>query len=112
MKPNQLPTTLPSFAESRNKDAFDWWDALNNPEKYGIRLLDDMASNWVTCACGNQCSLIPRDRFGAPVDGYLAGLGSIFCYNIYAREWEMAKDTLQKIEMRSAALIADILITQ
>lgn len=61
--------------------------------------------HWVTCACGNQCSIIPRYENGAPRDFELSNLGSNFYINVSERNYEQAEKTLAKIEIRSSELI-------
>ena len=61
----------------------------------------------MTCACGNQCEVIPR-RIGEPVDVELRILGYQFSEHIHAREYSKAIRTLSDIEKRSAFLISEI----
>jgi len=111
-----------TYAESQGKKPFDW-NAFLDKKTYTIDELSnaaELASNWVTCACGNQCYIIPRgedDWDGGPVDGKLNALGVDFMHNIevladkFDRDIDIesarkkAKSTLAKIEKRSSYLI-------
>lgn len=113
------------YSVSRGKDFFDWNDFLNK-ENYTLDELEkayNLASNQVTCACGNQCNAIPRDNYGRPLDNLLDNLGTEFMYAIYlmyfySKEEDthglflQAKTTaihvLAKIEERSSYLINEI----
>lgn len=108
-----------------HRQAFDWNKFLSkNPgshTKHERREAEDKASSWVTCACGNQCSIIPReedtgyDDDPAPLDSKLNRLGVQFYRDIenahseYEFEgknsYAQARKTLRKIEERSAILI-------
>lgn len=101
---------MKTYAETRGEEPFDWWDALDNPGKY-----DDLSANagsWVTCACGNQCRVIPRHTgfmaVGEPKDRTLKILGFDFLDQVTDRDYTAAKQTLRKIEARSVELIAEI----
>lgn len=67
-----------------------------------------LAGSWVTCACGNQCAIIPRDSYGEPLDVVLADLGFEFNNLIGKRKYTAALKTLEKIEKRSIELIKQI----
>ena len=103
-----------TYAEARGVEPFDWWHALNNPHLYDLEDLAFRAGGWITCACGNQCDIIPRkssdDGFydGQPEDETLNNLGLGFSQLVYDREWEKAKLVLADIEARSEVLIAEI----
>lgn len=96
-----------TYAETQNEAPFDWNKALANPPDYRSEEHDrlaEKAESWTTCACGNQCAIIPR--FGArPEDAILASLGLSFYDEVSNGEWEKSKETLQAIEARSAILI-------
>lgn len=70
-----------------------------------------LASEWVTCACGNLCDAIPRyigisgSRYGSPKDDKLVDLGYQFMGEIENRKVDSAKITLQQIEERSAEIL-------
>lgn len=99
-----------TFAETKGAASFDW-----------NKLLDDfiagkdgdwdqaaiLARDWITCACGNQCAIIPRFKgSGQPCDQALSDLGTSFFNHIISGHPKRAKRTLRKIEARSAQLIA------
>ena len=105
-----------TFCETFDIPAFDWNKALNEAERLqsGCRLdqneFDDLRSrsdDWVTCACGNQCAIIPRQDTGQPRDVQLMLLGVSFAESVAIRDWAQAKLTLEQIEARSAVLIAE-----
>ena len=101
---------MKTYAETKKKPKFNWYDFLNRAIKgkisdSEIANAQDDAANWVTCACGNQCSILPRDEDGEPYDDFLAELGSDFSYEIDDQNWKDALNILNKIEKRSALLI-------
>jgi uncharacterized protein YdcH (DUF465 family) len=117
---------MKTYAEANNKDKFDWnnfLDARISEQPKGITCCDqmsptevkkakqefkkeiNMAGEWVTCACGNQCNILERDNSGEPIDDELAELGSDFFYEVESLDWKSAKKTLKDIEKRSAKLI-------
>jgi len=99
-----------TYAESCGCAPFDWNAALANPpEKYSeehTRLID-LSADWVTCACGNQCDIIPRYKSGAPMDEYLRYLGDEFDVKVRLADWCEAIDTLENIEERSGEIITE-----
>ena len=91
----------------------NWNVILNNaiklePTEVYYDFLFDSASNWVTCAVGNQCSVIPRHGNGYPLDKELYDLGISFDASIRVKNWSFAKYILKAIEIRSAILIAEL----
>jgi len=101
---------MKTYAETKKKPKFNWYNFLNRAIKGKVTIPEiadaqDDAANWVTCACGNQCSILPRDEDGEPWDEFLAELGSEFSYEIDDCNWEDALNILNKIEKRSALLI-------
>lgn len=107
-------------------EPFDWYSFLQK-EEYTINELYNakrLAGDWVTCACGNQCAIIPRSGQGVPEDDELTSLGQEF-YNcivdMYGNKLDNFEDytlkylqncaikTLEKIEARSFELICEIL---
>lgn len=118
-----------TYAETRGKKPFDWNRFLAKKKFTDDELMeaDELAGNWVTCACGNQCSIIPRVKghyksAGEPKDYQLYELGLDFSHAVsdmaqyYGGDtggFEEARDeaiqTLAVIEKRSAVLIAQIL---
>lgn len=104
---------LITFAESQGKDPFDWNQFLDRVLKVEISEKEhynacDLAGNWVTCAVGNQCEIIPRKEF-EPLDPELLSLGRIFYQLICHTDYYHARIYLRKIEKRSAELIREIL---
>jgi len=69
------------------------------------------SGNWVTCACGSLCNVIPN-RYGVksegPLDERLYQLGSLFHRNVSDEEWNEAMWTLEAIEIRAMELISAI----
>lgn len=68
----------------------------------------DYACDWTTCACGNMCAVIPREKDGEPKDPQLKMLGKAFAVYVVHRDAEKAARTLYAIEKRSAELIKAI----
>lgn len=100
-----------TYAESQHTASFDWNAFLSNPpvfESPEHHKASRLSSPWVTCACGNQCSIIPRNRVGAPLDPKLCDLGCEFAGFISAGLWAQAKKCLLKIEARADELIKEI----
>lgn len=99
------------YTEAEGKAPFDWNKALNAPLITNWVEMHHLSGSWVTCACGNQCAIIPRDTDGEPRDGRLSELGYLFHDYINARNAPKAKETLAQIETRSAGIINKILKT-
>lgn len=100
---------MKSYQEEVQGDSFDWNAAIDTCIVLGMRTTPEMkmkAGSWVTCACGNQCAIIPRTD-GRPVDRKLQELGLKFMYAIESSFLLKAEDILKAIETRSAKLIAD-----
>jgi hypothetical protein len=119
---------MKTYTETKDKQKFDWRSFLEERIKEqpkGVTSVDNMTSkdiikmrnkfkgeikmagDWVTCACGNQCSILDRDGDGEPVDDKLAELGSDFYYFVNDLDWKEAKTILKEIEKRSAKLIQE-----
>lgn len=120
---------IKTFAEDKGEEPFDWNEFLNR-EEYTLEELikaDNLASSWVTCACGNQCAEIPRvsERcigFNSPVDLILKQLGFEFsdkleCMYIFKKNHNKtmfdksrkgAKQILEKIEIRSSEILKEM----
>ena len=102
---------MKSYAEKKGKTAFDCNEFLDNPPEYlstEHENASNLAGDWVTCACGNLCDIIPRMGGGRPYDRELERLGIIFHYEIMAGHWENAKNTLYLIERRSQEIIFEL----
>jgi len=97
-----------TYTERNYELPFDWNNALSNPPEkstpYHIHL-HTLASDWVTCACGNQCNSLERHQSGEPTDPTLARLGMVFTKTIKLASWKRAKDVLKLIEERSIHLL-------
>jgi hypothetical protein len=103
------PTT--TYSESVGQKPFDWNEFLNQGHisdlNWGQAM--DRAQRWTTCACGNQCSIIPRDELGKPDDELLTTLGGDegFYGAIRKKNVNEAKQFLAMIEIRSSYLIQE-----
>lgn len=73
-----------------------------------IHLMITQAASWVTCACGNQCEIIPRNSVGCPEDAKLDTLGCQFYHDVSRLDVPKARKTLLAIEKRSLVLIKRI----
>ena len=80
----------------------------NEPTKKRHNELRNLAGGWPTCACGNQCAIIPRDGSGTPYDYFLCENGWKFYTSVLGRAWEDALADWYKIEERAAHLISEI----
>lgn len=100
---------MKTYAETQNEKPFDWNKALAvEPTEDQWEDMKGMASNWVTCACGNQCDVIPRDKNGRPYDDELIDLGFRFLAYVEGRWIKGCRFILREIEERSAYLINQI----
>lgn len=99
-----------TYAESQGQSPFDWNKVLANPPQRDSKeheVLRRLAARWVTCACGNQCAIIPRESlYGTPIDQGLVSLGLNFSYMVARGEWNEARDILKRIETRASQLIS------
>lgn len=93
------------YASIKEADALsDWYDRSRAFER-----LSEKSRSWVTCAVGNQCSILERSADGVPLDDELMQLGWDFNVAIEERNADRALQLLTKIERRSAKLIKQIL---
>lgn len=112
---------MKTYMEEQKGESFDWNKFLKNAIRRKTRIEQDVldeviarSQNWVTCACGNQCSVIPRfkdddwEDEDSPVDDELRELGVEFFECIEREAWVSAKNVLKEIEARSAFLIHEI----
>jgi hypothetical protein len=98
-----------TYTESVGLTPFDWNKFLNK-SSISKDEWDDAAiraHKWTTCACGNQCAVIPRDEIGKPDDELLVTLGGDdgFYGAIRGKNAAEAKHFLGMIEIRSSYLI-------
>jgi hypothetical protein len=100
-----------TFAETQGKENFNWFKFLNQKEISEKDWFDAelLSKDWITCACGNQCSLIPRSGYlNHPWDDELRSLGFLFNLQIRGQKKGTAMETLLKIETRSSELIYNL----
>jgi hypothetical protein len=100
---------------------FDWFAFLNQDiELVSEDYLDEaksLADNWVTCACGQLCKVLPRGGGNYPTDEELYDLGMDFARKINnledTRQNEdrlKALEILNKIEARTTLLLEQMKI--
>ena len=101
---------MKTYVETEGKEIFDWNAFLDKEIITEDEWFDawELAGNWTTCACGNQCDIIPRDTNGSPKDIILYRLGGEFHCSISSENISKSKDILKLIEERSAFLINEI----
>ena len=107
-----------TYTEKNNEESFDWNAFLNKKEitQNEWEYASLISSQWVTCACGNQCDLIPRyqhnessfDSKGTPKDNILRALGLEFNELIRLQNIGLSKLVLATIEKRSAFILANL----
>ncbi len=100
-----------TYTEVGGNNPFDWNAFLDKEEitEKEWEEADKIAESWVTCACGNQCAKIPRNKYtGEPFDSQLSSLGMTFCSNIGSKNKEYAKRTLSQIEKRSVEILTQL----
>lgn len=104
---------MKTYSETKNIAPFNWFAFLNErierkdsiSEKEQKRMVKK-AKSWVTCACGNQCAVLDREKDGTPFDEKLEDWGVEFWDCIMNEDWAKGKRVLSKIEKRSSKLIA------
>lgn len=89
---------------------FDWYEELyaailKEPTKAEWKVMEAIASSWVTCACGQLCKDLPCHHNGSPLDDEAHNLGMKFYDYICYKRWKDAIGTLDKIEERTAYLL-------
>ena len=114
-----------TYSEQEGESPFNWYEHLEMMRKlkekreadpvneaiyneYSIwhSFLVRKASDWTTCACGNQDARIPRhDETGSPIDLQLRELGIRFYTRIDHEKWETAKLILDQIEERAGKVM-------
>lgn len=100
---------MKTYAEKKGEKPFNWNEALNKKD-IDWEELNDKAQDWTTCACGNQCAVLPRGLNGEPEDEILAELGDQqgFAGAIENKNAKLALHYLKLIEIHSAYLINEI----
>ena len=111
------------YSEKHSRWIYDWPTIINDLEaglysKQSMRECKRAAYDWVTCAVGNQCALLPRNKNGLPADFNAAHLGRAFAQYIEAMIYSSGADlalfslaargALAAIEFRSAKLLAEM----
>jgi hypothetical protein len=116
MKTKQKPKGH-TFAETTGNKPFNWFNFLSKAieaSDNGTRVAnrdkaEGLSQDWVMCACGHQCKIIPRDSDNAPKDARLSRLGLDFCDHVTSEEYLKALGTLTLIEHRAGVIIDRIL---
>ena len=98
---------METYTKSKGEEPFNWFKELN-AENIDWDKLCHLSCSWVTCACGNQCIIIPRNEEGEPTDLILYHLGVDFNYAIYHRNKNSTLRILVQIESRSNELILEL----
>ncbi len=100
---------MKTYTEVEGSVPFDWYEALNRDiiTEDEWEDLEKLARSWVTCACGVQCAIIPRDGDGVPIDSELKNLGGDYGFfgAIKNHNQQDALHYLKQIEERSEKLI-------
>lgn len=99
------------YTVNSGKPVFDWRKALKKAisrKQKRSPSLTAKSKSWVTCACGNQCAVIPRDSAGGPRDNRLNRLGVVFYEHVSEGRFENGLKTLEEIEKRSSELLSVI----
>ncbi len=101
---------MKTYAETKRKKPFNWFTFLRKNKKTTREITKAIhrARDWITCACGVQCGIIPRMDNGEPKDKILSGHGINFYLSVQHQSWFSAEDSLHAIEKRSAILIKRI----
>lgn len=102
-----------TYTESKRAPVIDWRARLDYLIAHtGDAAFLDACTNeayaWVTCAVGNQCSRIPRERDGRPFDEKIRILGGMFYDRISDGEFGAARDVLEEIELRASKLLSEM----
>ena len=95
------------YSQHKTGGVFDW-NAFLASEQHDTDAWEDAckhSGSWVTCACGNQCAVLPRSTDGEPSDELLSELGMDFHEAIGYQDALQARAVLSAIEQRSAYLL-------
>lgn len=95
----------------------NWHERINRTEQRGRFTEFDisLAASWVTCACGEQDTRIPR--YGSttvtysefePTDEILSTSGKLFFSAVMNNEFERSRKVLAAIETRSSEILAEL----
>ena len=92
----------------------DWYTRIIEAREWGefTEGENELASDWPTCACGEQDDRIERDDAGEPLDSYLSALGALFLRTVADNNFDEAELVLTQIEKRSEELIKEQEINQ
>lgn len=101
----QKQTKMKEQFDPTNWDWYAYLDATKEEQKKYHASATELASSWVTCACGQLCKDLPRHDTDGPEDQYLTTLGLDFMCFIRYGEISEAKETLDKIEERTVELL-------
>jgi len=92
-----------SYAETiqgpKDRYIYDWPNIIHNI-RHGLftereaKEWKNAAYDWVTCACGNQCTAIERNIKGEPSDFNLSTFGEYFCQSI--RQAFLSREVAEK----------------
>ncbi len=74
------------------------------PATNHLRMMERLAHQWPTCACGQLCKRLPR-TLGVPDDAKTADLGYWFAVYVERHQWKRALETFHKIESRTVAIL-------
>ena len=92
--------------DPNNWDWYAFLDASEEVKKEYRNEAYDLSSDWVTCACGQVCSVLPKGEYAnVPLDCELGDLGIYFCDLICDEDWKNAKIILDRIEERTIFLL-------
>ena len=102
-----MDKNLKPYATTKRRKFFDWnaflaQDTIKAADWVKAKV---RAGSWVSCACGNQCAIIPRNNDGQPLDNSLYHSGMQFYQAIQDKDVAQARIVLGWIENRSVYLI-------
>lgn len=73
------------------------------------RMQVNRAMKWQTCACAEQDSHIPRDRWGSPYDEKLRIESIAFCTFVAGQNVLGAERSLEQIEKHAARVLREVM---
>lgn len=71
-------------------------------------LMNALAGNWPTCACGQLCAGIPKNADGRPFNGVLADYGDQFFRFVLDGKWRRAVAVMKLIEEETENYLAEL----